>query len=196
MNANLLYYGDNLDILRKHIDDESVDLIYIDPPFNSARAYNVIFDEPNGSSSQAQIRAFSDTWHWTVQTAQTYEEILDKSPPKLVECIRSFRSFLGETNMMAYLVMMAPRIVEDLLPAGPVPMLVQVMDGGVDGAAPALAHGSVQRLDALEPEEQGLGAREVRIDLPLVVRAFQSDHGSSPFDAVDCKVCSSGQAFG
>ena len=88
MDTNLLYYGDNLDILRKYIDDESIDLIYIDPPFNSKQAYNVIFSEPNGTSSQAQIRAFDDTWHWTIlalsriwteqteQTEQTYSEII------------------------------------------------------------------------------------------------------------------------
>ena len=112
MNTNILYYGDNLDILRKYIDDESIDLIYIDPPFNSKQAYNVIFSEPNGTSSQAQIRAFDDTWHWTEQTEQTYSEIIDTAPPKIIECISSFRSFLGETDMMAYLVMMTPRLIE------------------------------------------------------------------------------------
>ena len=112
MDTNLLYYGDNLDILRKYIDDESIDLIYIDPPFNSKQAYNVIFSEPNGTSSQAQIRAFDDTWHWTEQTEQTYSEIIDTAPPKIIECISSFRSFLGETDMMAYLTMMTIRLIE------------------------------------------------------------------------------------
>jgi site-specific DNA-methyltransferase (adenine-specific) len=112
MNTNVLYYGDSLDILRKYIDDESVDLIYIDPPFNSNQAYNIIFSEPNGTSSQAQIRAFDDTWHWTEQTEQTYSEIIDTAPPKIVECIKSFRSFLGEMDMMAYLTMMTPRLIE------------------------------------------------------------------------------------
>jgi len=112
MKTNLLYYGDNLSVLREHITDESVDLIYIDPPFNSAQAYNIIFDEPNGSTSDAQIKAFDDTWHWSEETERTYSEILDTAPAKLVECIRSFRSFLGETDMMAYLTMMAIRIVE------------------------------------------------------------------------------------
>ncbi|MBM3237181.1 site-specific DNA-methyltransferase [Candidatus Poribacteria bacterium] len=112
MNTNVLYYGDNLDILRKYIDDESVDLIYIDPPFNSNQAYNIIFSEPNGTSSQAQIRAFDDTWHWTEQTEQTYSEIIDTAPPKIVEGIKSFRSFLGEMDMMAYLTMMTPRLIE------------------------------------------------------------------------------------
>jgi site-specific DNA-methyltransferase (adenine-specific) len=112
MDTNILYYGDNLDILRKYIANESVDLIYIDPPFNSNQAYNVIFSEPNGTSSQAQIRAFDDTWHWTKQTQQTYDEIITVAPPKVVECIRSFRSFLSETDMMAYLTMMTIRLIE------------------------------------------------------------------------------------
>jgi len=112
MDTNVLYYGDNLDILRKYIDKESVDLIYIDPPFNSNQAYNVIYPEANGTLSQAQIRAFDDTWHWTEQAEQTYSEIIETAPPKVVECIRSFRSFLGEVDMMAYLVMMTIRLIE------------------------------------------------------------------------------------
>ncbi len=112
MTGNTLYYGDNLDILREYINDESIDLVYIDPPFNSGRAYNVIFSESNGSSSQAQVKAFEDTWHWTHQTEKTYSEILDTAPPNVVECVRSFRNFLGEVNLMAYLVMMTPRLIE------------------------------------------------------------------------------------
>ena len=109
---NQLYYGDNLDILRTHIPDESVDLIYIDPPFNSNQAYNVIFNEADGSSSQAQIRAFEDTWHWGETTEQAYHELVLTAPHLLIETIRSFRGFLTETNLMAYLVMMALRLVE------------------------------------------------------------------------------------
>ena len=112
MNMNQLYYGDNLDILRNHIPDESVDLIYIDPPFNSNQAYNVIFNEADGSSSQAQIQAFEDTWHWGETTEQAYRELVKTAPPLLVETIKSFRGFLTETNLMAYLVMMALRLVE------------------------------------------------------------------------------------
>ncbi|MBM3235703.1 site-specific DNA-methyltransferase [Candidatus Poribacteria bacterium] len=132
MDTNVLYYGDNLDILRNYIADESIDLIYIDPPFNSNQAYNVIFSENNASSSprysfaredpvfqtrgitgsQAQIRAFEDTWHWTEQTEQTYSEMIEKAPPKVVECIKSFRNFLGEMDMMAYLTMMTIRLIE------------------------------------------------------------------------------------
>ena len=112
MNTNQLYYGDNLDILRNHIPDESVDLIYIDPPFNSNQAYNVIFSETDGSSSQAQIQAFEDTWRWGEITEQAYHELVVTAPHLLVETIKSFRGFLTETNLMAYLVMMALRLVE------------------------------------------------------------------------------------
>ena len=112
MDINQLYYGDNLDILRNHIPDESVDLIYIDPPFNSNQAYNVIFSEADGSSSQAQIQAFEDTWRWGETTEQAYHELVVTAPHLLVETIKSFRGFLTETNLMAYLVMMALRLVE------------------------------------------------------------------------------------
>ena len=112
MDMNQLYYGDNLDILRTHIPDESVDLIYIDPPFNSNQAYNVIFSEADGSSSQAQIQAFEDTWRWGETTEQAYHELVVTAPHLLVETIKSFRGFLTETNLMAYLVMMALRLVE------------------------------------------------------------------------------------
>ncbi len=109
---NQLYYGDNLNILRTHIPDDSVDLIYIDPPFNSNQAYNVIFSETDGSSSQAQIQAFEDTWRWGEATEQAYHELIETAPPLLVETIKSFRGFLTETNLMAYLVMMGLRLVE------------------------------------------------------------------------------------
>jgi len=71
---NQLYFGDNLDILREHIPDESVDLIYLDPPFNSKATYNVLFKEQNGSQSTAQITAFEDTWHWGLESEKTYKE--------------------------------------------------------------------------------------------------------------------------
>jgi site-specific DNA-methyltransferase (adenine-specific) len=111
MDTNILYYGDNLNILREYIDKESIDLIYIDPPFNSNQAYNVIFSESNGTSSQAQIQAFDDTWHW-IEAKQTYSEIIKNAPTEIVECISSFRNFLGTTDMMAYLTMMTPRLIE------------------------------------------------------------------------------------
>lgn len=109
---NKLYFGDNLQILREHVPDESVDLIYLDPPFNSQANYNVLFGEKNGSHSEAQIMAFEDTWHWRGGEAEhTYSEIV-RRPGKLADLLVALRSFLGENDMMAYLVMMAPRLVE------------------------------------------------------------------------------------
>jgi DNA modification methylase len=76
---NTLYYGDNLDILRRYIEDESVDLIYLDPPFNSNADYNVLFAEKDGTQAHAQIKAFEDTWTWDLEAAQEYAEILCRS---------------------------------------------------------------------------------------------------------------------
>ncbi|MGI8497389.1 MAG: DNA methyltransferase [Gemmatimonadaceae bacterium] len=108
---NILYYGDNLDVLRRHIEDESVDLVYLDPPFNSARSYNVLFAEQDGSRSAAQIRAFEDTWRWDAAASATYHELVE-SGGKVSEVMQAFRLFLGDNDMLAYLAMMAPRLVE------------------------------------------------------------------------------------
>lgn len=109
---NRLYFGENLKILREHIPDESVDLIYLDPPFNSKADYNILFRETSGEPSEAQITAFEDSWHWTIETAKYYEEIVTTAPAKLVEMINGFKSFLGQNDMMAYLVMMCIRLLE------------------------------------------------------------------------------------
>lgn len=109
---NKLYFGDNLDILRKEIHDESVDLIYLDPPFNSKATYNVLFAEPNGSRSSAQIMAFDDTWHWGEESEETYSDLVTIGPRKVSLVIEAMRNFLGQNDMMAYLVMMAARLVE------------------------------------------------------------------------------------
>ncbi len=112
---NSLFYGDNLQVLRDHIPDESVDLVYLDPPFNSNASYNVLFREKSGEESPAQIRAFTDTWEWTLETERTFEEdiILNPGTPRAVkEMITAFRDFIGRNAMMAYLVMMTPRLVE------------------------------------------------------------------------------------
>ena len=112
---NRLFYGDNLDILRGHIADESVDLIYLDPPFNSNATYNVLFRERTGEESPAQIRAFTDTWEWTQETELTFERDIIGNPavPSAVkDMVTAFRQFVGRNAMMAYLVMMAPRLVE------------------------------------------------------------------------------------
>ena len=107
---NTLYYGDNLEILREHIEDNSIDLIYLDPPFSSNKDYNVLFGEKNGSQSPAQIKAFEDTWHWDRKAEETYREIVENLPKKIANLIRALRSFLGENDIMAYLVMMAIRL--------------------------------------------------------------------------------------
>ena len=112
---NTLYYGDNLQVLREHIPDESVDLVYLDPPFNSNASYNVLFREKSGEDSPAQIKAFTDTWEWTLETERTFEQdiILHPGTPAAVkDMIAAFRQFIGQNAMLAYLVMMTPRLVE------------------------------------------------------------------------------------
>lgn len=109
---NKLYYGDNLDVLRDHIKDESVDLIYLDPPFNSQRDYNLLFKSAAGGKSDAQTVAFKDTWVWGEQAEREYSEILRSTYTDTAEMIRSMRRFLGENDMMAYLVMITRRLME------------------------------------------------------------------------------------
>ena len=111
LELNCLFYGDNLDILRLHIPDDSVDLVYLDPPFNSNASYNVLFAERNGSQAAAQIKAFEDTWHWDQIAAQAYQEVVEGGG-KPSQAMQAFRTFLGDSNMLAYLAMMAPRLVE------------------------------------------------------------------------------------
>src|SRR6266542_3391895 len=108
---NILYYGDNLDVLRRYVADESVDLIYLDPPFKSNQAYNVLFAEQDGSRSAAQIKAFEDTWRWDQAAAAAYEEIVERGG-RVSQAMQAFRTFLGESDMLAYLAMMAPRLME------------------------------------------------------------------------------------
>ena len=109
---NQLYFGDNLDILRNHVADESVDLIYLDPPFNSKANYNVLFREQSGQQSAAQITAFEDTWHWDEGSELAYRDVVANAPGKLPELLQAMRSFLGQNDMMAYLTMMAQRMGE------------------------------------------------------------------------------------
>ncbi|WP_417232398.1 site-specific DNA-methyltransferase [Brevundimonas sp.] len=110
--VNTLFYGDNLAILRDHIDDESVDLIYLDPPFNSNANYNVLFRAPGGEQSQSQIEAFEDTWHWNVSAERAYDEVLKSGNSDAANMLAAMRSFLGTNDMMAYLAMMAVRLIE------------------------------------------------------------------------------------
>lgn len=110
--TNHLYYGDNLTVLRDHIAAESVDLIYLDPPFNSNAGYNVLFKAPDGSGSAAQIEAFDDTWHWNDSAEAAFADVLRSGNAAAAEMLRAMRGFLGENDMMAYLAMMAVRLLE------------------------------------------------------------------------------------
>ena len=112
ITENTLFYGDNLPILREHIPDESIDLVYLDPPFNSSRTYNVLFKQEGGEDSEAQIAAFEDTWHWDRAAAATYQELGTQGPANVSQMIGALHSFLGTSQMMAYLVMMAARLLE------------------------------------------------------------------------------------
>ncbi len=110
--TNKLYYGDNLDVLRASIASESVDLIYLDPPFNSNASYNVLFKAPSGAQSQAQIEAFDDTWHWDESAERAFDEVLTGGHSDAAIMLKAMRSALGENDMMAYLAMMAVRLIE------------------------------------------------------------------------------------
>ncbi len=112
ITENTLFYGDNLDILREYVPDECVDLIYLDPPFNSSRNYNVLFRDEHGIESESQITAFEDTWHWNLETLQTYNDMLTDAPDHVGKMIGSLHEFIGDNQMMAYLVMMTVRLVE------------------------------------------------------------------------------------
>jgi DNA modification methylase len=112
--TNTLYYGDCLEVLRELAEEHPqgiADLIYLDPPFNSKRDYAVLFSTPKGEKSDAQITAFEDTWHWGQQAADEFHEITKQSNTAVAEMMIALRSFLGENDMMAYLTMMANRLL-------------------------------------------------------------------------------------
>jgi DNA modification methylase len=109
---NKLYYGDNLQVLRDSIASESIDLVYLDPPFNSQATYNVLFKSPGGVQSQAQIEAFEDTWHWNDHAEKAFDDVMHGGNSDAAEMLRAMRSFLKENDMMAYLTMMTVRILE------------------------------------------------------------------------------------
>jgi len=111
LTDNMLCCGDNLDILRRYVSDEAIDLIYLDPPFKSSRDYNVLFQEQNGSRPKAQIKAFEDTWSWDSEAAGAYREIVEAGG-RVSETMQAFWKILGASDMMAYLAMMGPRLVE------------------------------------------------------------------------------------
>jgi DNA modification methylase len=110
---NRLYYGDNLKVLRNHqyFADESIDLVYLDPPFKSDADYNAFFEEKDGSKSASQIKAFEDTWEWNEVSKASYHEVVEAGG-EVSKVMQAFWTFLGDSDMMAYLSMMAPRLVE------------------------------------------------------------------------------------
>lgn len=109
-----LYYGDNLEVLREHIANESVQLVYLDPPFKSQQDYNLLFRSTTGAPSEAQLRAFTDTWRWGREAEEAYNQILTDPhiPARVSTLVSALFQFLGRSEMMAYLLMMAPRLVE------------------------------------------------------------------------------------
>lgn len=113
MQNNTLFYGDNLAVLREHIADASVDLVYLDPPFQSGKDYNLIFDARDGEheDGRAQTEAFKDTWRWGADAALSFAET-EKLGGTVARTVRALRAILGESDLMAYLCMMAPRLVE------------------------------------------------------------------------------------
>jgi DNA modification methylase len=106
-----LFYGDNLDVLRLHIQDGSVDMVYLDPPFNSDATYNILFGAPDGEKAASQIQAFDDTWHWDTASAAALEETITEGG-EVAETLLAFRKMIGPSSMLAYLAMMAPRLIE------------------------------------------------------------------------------------
>jgi DNA modification methylase len=111
MADNSLFYGDNLDVLRRHVKDEIADLIYLDPPFNSNASYNVLFGHADGSRAAAQIKAFEDTWRWDQAAAAAFRETVQMGG-EVAQALAAFQTLLGDSDMLAYLSMMAPRLVE------------------------------------------------------------------------------------
>ena len=111
MVANKLYYGDNLEILERYVESESVDLIYLDPPFNSNVDYNILFSEKNGTDAASQIQAFTDTWHWDYHAQESFQRAVEQGGP-VSETLQALHKILGANDMMAYISMMAPRLVE------------------------------------------------------------------------------------
>jgi DNA modification methylase len=109
--GNELYYGDNLDVLRRHVPTESVDLIYLDPPFQSGKDYNIFFRNEAGVGSEAQVRAFKDTWWWGPESERSFDEVVTQGDD-LAQAMIALRSSLGECDLLAYLAMMAPRLSE------------------------------------------------------------------------------------
>jgi site-specific DNA-methyltransferase (adenine-specific) len=107
IEKNKLYYGDNLEVLKRYVKDESVDLVYLDPPFNSRQDYNVLFAEKDGSQSSSQIHAFEDTWEWNIESKRALEQVIERGG-RVADALRAFKTFLFNTDMMAFLASDSP----------------------------------------------------------------------------------------
>jgi adenine specific DNA methylase Mod len=112
--TRIIYYGDNLDILRAHVAPESVDLVYLDPPFKSQQQYNYLFRTVKGAPADAQVRAFTDTWKWGPKAVETYDWLMEDPlvAGNVSQMVSAFHGFLGPSEMLAYLVMMTPCLLE------------------------------------------------------------------------------------
>src|SRR3989338_7770369 len=113
MQNRTLFFGDNLEILRKKIPDEMFDLIYLDPPFNSNRSYNVLFKE-GANDSPAQLHAFEDSWHWNAQAEEQFDDLIQNPdyPQTIGDVMQGLEKVVGKSDMLAYLVMMTVRLIE------------------------------------------------------------------------------------
>jgi len=113
LSKNLLFYGDNLQVLREHIANESIDLVYLDPPFNSNRTYNVLFKHKTTSETNAQIQAFDDTWTWSQDDEVLLREMTTGgAPTKVADALEAMHRLIGPSDMLSYLVMMTARLIE------------------------------------------------------------------------------------
>jgi site-specific DNA-methyltransferase (adenine-specific) len=110
--TNTLYYGDNLDVLRAQVASESVDLIYLDPPFNSDATYDMLFKEPGGQRGESRIEAFQDTWTWGSSAARAFDEVIHSNHSDVAVLLKAMNSFLRQSDLMAYLAIMAVRLIE------------------------------------------------------------------------------------
>jgi len=110
--TNRLYYGDNLEVLRNEVADASIDLVYLDPPFNSNAGYNVLFKSASGAGADASIEAFDDTWTWGDSAKNALMDIARGTNRPLQVMMEAMHSAIGENPLMAYLAMMAVRLVE------------------------------------------------------------------------------------
>ena len=98
-SKNTLFYGDNLDILRDHFPNNCIDLVYLDPPFNSKADYNVLFKEKSGEQSTAQIQAFSDSWQWNPESKHAYDYLATQASSEVSDLVSFFCTVFWEKTI-------------------------------------------------------------------------------------------------